>query len=306
MDKALPSWLVVPGIALSLLAAEIRWSGAVRAAGWPAERDDQASSPVRWALRTEAAEVVQAASPPQSATSRQPNSEPMPSGAETTEPPRASTFPAAVIQVYRASCLQCHDNDGRGEVGRAVSSKIPDFTHPQWQSSRTDPELSHSILEGKGKSMPRMKDKLGSVDVKLMVAFVRAFRGGNQVVDDEPEEPPTAAQPSETRSPNSERLPVHAPSPPGQQEPKVREAQRLFQRSCVACHGSDGKGMGMRDNLPTIPDFTVLDWQQKRSDPQLVVSILDGKGTGMPAFRDKVASERVRDLVALIRRFAPG
>ena len=230
----------------------------------------------------------------------------MPSGAETTEPPRASTFPAAVIQVYRASCLQCHDNDGRGEVGRAVSSKIPDFTHPQWQSSRTDPELSHSILEGKGKSMPRMKDKLGSVDVKLMVAFVRAFRGGNQVVDDEPEEPPTAAQPSETRSPNSERLPVHAPSPPGQQEPKVREAQRLFQRSCVACHGSDGKGMGMRDNLPTIPDFTVLDWQQKRSDPQLVVSILDGKGTGMPAFRDKVASERVRDLVALIRRFAPG
>jgi hypothetical protein len=37
----------------------------------------------------------------------------------------------------------------------------------------------------------------------------------------------------------------------------------------------------------------------------LVVSVLDGKGTGMPAFRDKLSREQVRDLVAFVRAFDP-
>jgi hypothetical protein len=72
------------------------------------------------------------------------------------------------------------------------------------------------------------------------------------------------------------------------------------------CHGPDGTGSGARDNLPAIPDFTARAWHEKRSDAQLVVSILDGRGTGMPPFRDKVARERVRDLVGFIRTFGPG
>jgi hypothetical protein len=36
------------------------------------------------------------------------------------------------------------------------------------------------------------------------------------------------------------------------------------------------------------------------------VSILDGKGTRMPSFRDKLSRERARELVAYIRTFAPG
>jgi cytochrome c oxidase cbb3-type subunit 3 len=202
--------------------------------------------------------------------------------------------------------MRCHDIDGRGEVGRDTLPKIPDFTEAQWQAARTDAELSHSILEGKGKSMPRMKAKLGSVDVKQMVAFVRAFRGGKQVVDDEPEAASAPAQPAGIVNPAGSSPRATAPTPPSPKELSIREGSRLFQRSCVLCHGPDGKGSDARDNLPTIPDFTVRAWQEKRSDPQLVVSILDGRGTGMPAFRDKVARERVRDLVAFIRTFAPG
>jgi mono/diheme cytochrome c family protein len=306
MDKALPSWLVVPGITLALLASELRLGGAVIADGWTSGSDVVASSLLSRSSATDLAGVAQAPSPPQPVTGRQSNSEPARSGAVTTEPRRASTFPAAVIQVYRTSCLQCHDTDGRGEVGRDLEPNIPNFTLPQWQSSRTDVELSRSILQGKGKSMPRMKTKLGSVDVKLMVAFVRAFRGGNQVVDEEPEAPSTPGQPSGTENPKNEGPRVHVPSPPGQKELSVREGNRVFQRSCVACHGADGKGSSMRDDLPTIPDFTARDWQQRRGDPQLVVSIMDGKGTGMPAFRDKIARERIRDLVTFIRTFAPG
>ena len=102
---------------------------------------------------------------------------------------------SAAIQVYRASCLECHDSDGRGEVGRDASPTIPNFTDAKWQASRGDAELSHSILEGKGKSMPKMKNKLGSVQANQMVAFVRAFQGGKQVVEDEPDEPSPPEQP---------------------------------------------------------------------------------------------------------------
>ena len=107
----------------------------------------------------------------------------------TAAPARAPAFPEAVVRIFRTSCLQCHDSDGRGEAARDSLPQIPDFTAARWQVARSDAELSHSILEGKGKSMPRWKGKLGSVDVKQMVAFVRAFREGGQVVPDS-EEPP--------------------------------------------------------------------------------------------------------------------
>jgi hypothetical protein len=58
--------------------------------------------------------------------------------------------------------------------------------------------------------------------------------------------------------------------------------------------------------LPAIPDFTVRAWHERRTDPQLIVSIQEGKGTDMPSFRDKVAREQARDLVAFLRGFAPG
>jgi mono/diheme cytochrome c family protein len=207
------------------------------------------------------------------------------------------------LKVYRTSCLLCHDVDGRGEVGRDGSPAIPDFTDSTWQSSRTDAQLSHSILEGKGKAMPRMKNKLGSVDVKLMVVLVRAFREGKLVVEDEPEQA-TTSQPAGGPKPGNAAA-DRAPGVATQQQTAVQEGRRLFQKSCAMCHDRDGKGAIARESLPSIPDFTVAAWQQKRTNPQLLVSILDGKGTGMPAFRDKIARDRAREIVTYIRSFAP-
>jgi mono/diheme cytochrome c family protein len=226
-------------------------------------------------------------------------------GGATAPPTPASAFPTAVIQVYRASCLQCHDSDGRGEVGRAALPKIPDFTDDRWQSSRSNAELSRSILEGKGKSMPRMKDKLGAVGVMQMVGFVRAFRGGELVVVDESDEPSAPGQPAPAADPGAPRPASPDPPPPDPKELSIREGRRLYQRSCAMCHGADGTGGAARDSLPAIPDFTVPSWHERRSDPQLVLSILDGKGSGMPTFRDKLAREQVRGLVTFVRAFGP-
>jgi len=216
-----------------------------------------------------------------------------------------SASTATLIQLYRASCLKCHDSDGRGGVVRDVLPNVPDFTDAQWHASRSDAELSRSILHGKGKSMPRMKMKLGSVDVQQMVSFVRAFQAGNQVVDDEPDLPAAPDHSTGGTESTSVRQQPLERAPAAKTDQNNREVSRLFQRYCATCHGPDGKGTGSRELLPMIPDFTRREWHEGRSEPRLVVSVLDGKGARMPSFAGKLAREQARDMVAFIRSFAP-
>jgi mono/diheme cytochrome c family protein len=75
-----------------------------------------------------------------------------------------------------------------------------------------------------------------------------------------------------------------------------------YRTYCARCHGEDYAGTTWRQGGGRIPDFTTGTWQKSRSDAQLLVSILEGKGTAMPAFADKLSEEQSRDLVLLIRR----
>lgn len=117
-----------------------------------------------------------------------------PAVASTPVPAAAPPAPAGMPpeQVYRLVCMACHDTDGRGKIVRLAMPSIPDLTDAKWQASRKDSELQHSILEGKdsminGVKLPLMlpmKDKLAMAhtDVKDMVAFMRGFKDGKQVV----------------------------------------------------------------------------------------------------------------------------
>jgi hypothetical protein len=60
----------------------------------------------------------------------------------------------------------------------------------------------------------------------------------------------------------------------------------------------------MRPTMPAIPDFTNRAWQASRENPQLAVSILDGKNL-MPSFRGHFGDEQARALVAYVRAFGP-
>jgi hypothetical protein len=51
-----------------------------------------------------------------------------------------------------------------------------------------------------------------------------------------------------------------------------------------------------------MPDFTRPRWQASRGDARLKVSILEGRGTHMPPFRDKLTDEAAGALVAHIRQ----
>jgi mono/diheme cytochrome c family protein len=210
-----------------------------------------------------------------------------------------------VINVYRKSCLRCHDTDGRGEAGRASYPRIPDFTEASWHTRRTDAQLVRSILEGRGKSMPRMKGKLGSVSALQMVKFVRGFQGGKQSVEEELDDASTSDSAPVDAARTSSGARETKPSPPTRKAVSNDEGSRLFQRFCVRCHGPDGTGAAMRGTSPQIPDFTLAGWHGRRTDARLIAVVLDGKGRGMPAFGDKLAREQVRELITFIREFAP-
>jgi mono/diheme cytochrome c family protein len=57
--------------------------------------------------------------------------------------------------------------------------------------------------------------------------------------------------------------------------------------------------------MPSIPDFTSRAWQDSRSNAELIVGTLEGKGTFMPGFRDRLNDEQARDLIAYVRATAP-
>jgi mono/diheme cytochrome c family protein len=90
---------------------------------------------------------------------------------------------------------------------------------------------------------------------------------------------------------------VHA----GGKEAAAGVGPRLFRQYCVRCHGEDGSGLPARRTMPEISNFTTEAWQDRRSNAQLQVSILYGRGAGMPAFEGKIKPQEARAIIAHIR-----
>jgi mono/diheme cytochrome c family protein len=88
--------------------------------------------------------------------------------------------------------------------------------------------------------MPAMKDKIGPTEVVHLVSLVRNFRGGEQVVPDEPEE-----QEERSTPPGPRRL--AEPTPPVARPDAILV---LFQRLCSSCHGADGHGTAAKEIAP--------------------------------------------------------
>jgi mono/diheme cytochrome c family protein len=203
--------------------------------------------------------------------------------------------------------------------------EIPDFTAATWQKSRTDSDLSQSILQGKGKFMLPMKDKLGPVNAAEMVALVRAFQGGKQVIPLAAPQPPGPPPPEgtttildvvKTPSGAAPAVPLDfskpagdlskpAPTPSGELAARIRTGSVIFSQFCLVCHGPDGTGRIIRPAMPPIPDFTNPRWQIEKKDSELLLSVLEGKGTLMPPNNMRVTRDQARDLVAFIRSFGP-
>jgi mono/diheme cytochrome c family protein len=150
-----------------------------------------------------------------------------------------------------------------------------------------------------------------------MVALVRGFEGGKKVIPlaspppPGPPPPPDLTTIPEFTKPPEGTKPLEIPKPSGptpapsaELAARIRAGSVIFNQFCIVCHGPDGTGRVVRANIPAIPDFTNKPWQLTKKDGELQVSILEGKGTLMPANNIRVTRDQARDLVAFVRSFA--
>jgi mono/diheme cytochrome c family protein len=82
-----------------------------------------------------------------------------------------------------------------------------------------------------------------------------------------------------------------------------RMVAALYNRYCIRCHGVDGRGVW---DIPDVPNFTNVRWQQCRSDAQLARIILEGRGACMPPFRGALSLEEAWAVARYLRTFVPG
>jgi mono/diheme cytochrome c family protein len=145
--------------------------------------------------------------------------------ARMVTPPAPARLGFPPEQVYVMVCATCHEADGRGTIARKTmkdAEQIPDLTDPKWQASRTDADLTQSILEGKGKIMLARKDILAAAhtDVKEMVALMRSFQGGKKVITGVPPGQPVALAPVPPAAATALVAPVFPPPALGTAAPQ--------------------------------------------------------------------------------------
>ena len=216
------------------------------------------------------------------------------------------------VPLFRAHCVKCHDEDGRGESSRDLMRRIPDFTDPKWHLARSDHDLARSVLEGKGQ-MPSMKAKLGNLEVSKVVRLVRNFRGGEFEIPDDVMASERLENGEADPRPSPTSPPPHAISRSSQRDDEASiataalamdQARILYQRYCVSCHGEDGRSGPLRPEVRSAPDFTSAAWHEGRGIQRVRISILEGRGNRMPSFQGRLSEAEAGRLAEFVRSFS--
>ncbi len=183
--------------------------------------------------------------------------------------------------LYVSYCQLCHGVSGKGDGPLAKAMKIEPADLTTTVRSRSDTILM-KIITGEGRqtitgrdrhnllsdAMPEWKDIFTEAQIKSLIAFLR-FLGTSkhELMGD----------------------------------PKV--GFKIYQEYCQVCHGVDGDGEGIMTELIGITpmDHTNPIETNSLSNMDLVISILDGKGRFMPAWRGIISQSNAEALVSYIR-----
>ncbi|HET7453564.1 MAG TPA: c-type cytochrome [Thermoanaerobaculia bacterium] len=77
----------------------------------------------------------------------------------------------------------------------------------------------------------------------------------------------------------------------------------LFMQKCAKCHGEDGRAQTEKGKKLKAQNFTDPDFQQHKSDEQMVEAITNGTEHDMPAFGKTLSAGEIESLVKVVRSF---
>ena len=109
-----------------------------------------------------------------------------PAATVASAPAKAAVTPAMIEQgraIYKANCVACHGDGGKGDGPAAGALKPPprDHTDPVYMKTLTDKNLADVIVMGgaiKGKPLMPSHPQLRGAELDALVAFVRSLSAG--------------------------------------------------------------------------------------------------------------------------------
>jgi len=140
------------------------------------------------------------------------------------------------------------------------SSGFPNLTDLEWLWGGTPEAIRTSIAEGRLGIMPPWGTVLGEQGVKDAAHYVMSLSG----------------------------MPADSI--------RVARGKELFAKTCIACHGPEGKG----NTAMGAPDLTDKVWLHGSSEPQIMQTIAKGRTDQMPAHKDLLSPSRIHLLTAYV------
>jgi len=86
----------------------------------------------------------------------------------------------------------------------------------------------------------------------------------------------------------------------------ISNGQRVYQRYCASCHGSNAEGGPGNDLIPAAPDLTDREWKHGSTDGEIFSVIKNGvpPDLNMVPFADQIADTDIWNIVNYIRSLA--
>jgi len=184
-------------------------------------------------------------------------------------------------RLYVSYCQLCHGTGGKGDGPLAQKMQIRPADLTTTVRSRSDTIL-RKIITGEGRqtitgrdrhnllsdAMPEWQDIFSASQIDALIAYLRFLGTSRHELMGDPE-----------------------------------VGLRLYQKYCQVCHGTEGEGDGIMTKLMgmTPMDHTNPNVTNRLDNQELARSILDGKGTYMPAWRGILSQDDVEALVSYIR-----
>ncbi|MCH7908223.1 MAG: c-type cytochrome [Candidatus Hydrogenedentes bacterium] len=170
---------------------------------------------------------------------------------------------------YRGLCVNCHGDQGQGDIGNALNS-------PAFLGIVSDQFLAQTIIEGRpGTAMASWKH-LPAQAVSDLLAYLRSWQNT----------PPTFEEVKRSMAAYSKME-------------NVRVGEILYRGNCATCHGQNGEGgIGLTLNsADVLPAF---------DDEYLYRTITEGRPTtSMPAWRD-LSADQLAAIIVYLRSWHDG
>ena len=81
----------------------------------------------------------------------------------------------------------------------------------------------------------------------------------------------------------------------------TRSAAAIYKSMCASCHGKDGRAKTFKAKFNSARNLTDASWQERVTNERIFNSIMNGRGSKMPAYGKKLSEAEIESLVAHVR-----